>query len=97
MICKNLVPLISFKSTKTVLLDSFDKEKPTIGFKRGYLYLDDLTNFCNVDALACPNWQFNFALNFPMCDLEDISIILTRTDLPQLLAGAVSTMAALFD
>ena len=39
VICKNLVPLISFKSTVTVLLNSLDKEKLTIGFKPSSLYL----------------------------------------------------------
>ena len=37
MISKNLVPLISFKSTETVSLNSLEKEKPTTGFKRGCL------------------------------------------------------------
>ena len=39
MICKNLEPQIFFKLTETVSLNSLDKEKPTIGFKPGYLYL----------------------------------------------------------
>ena len=38
MICKNLAPLISLRSTKTVSLNSVNKEKPTIGFKPGCLF-----------------------------------------------------------
>ena len=43
MICKNLEPQIFFKLTETVSLNSLDKEKPTIGFKPGYLYLEHIS------------------------------------------------------